>query len=226
MESKELISKLDDLGVSREEYSLFKKTTGKYCVVKEDVFKKISGKYYIDKEFISWSFYFLEESEYMSYRKSFDTQAEALNFMYEFFANNKYIDSEWIFQKSIGDGDKFELEEGVNIWDYKWVETDSLVNVKDNKHQQRYLSTIRYINIGEKRIEFLAIEVANCCWIIFQKGKIPEQPSFKKSLYKFFKKQKTYFRYCFKFYKTAAMLITETTRMTRQNANTKSTIRQ
>ncbi len=211
MESKELISKLDDLGISGEEYSLFKKTTGKYCVVKGN---------------IRWWFYFLEESGYESCDKGFDTQAEALNFMYEFFANNKYIDSEWIFQKSIGDGDKFELEEGVNIWDYKWVETDRLVNVKDNKHQQRYLSTIRYINIGEKRIEFLAIEVANCCWIIFQKGKIPEQPSFKKSLYKFFKKQKTYFRYCFKFYKTAVMLITETTKTTSQSANTKSTIRQ
>ena len=155
MGTEKLIEKLDDLGIRRDDYSLFTKEPEKYCILE-------------DSE-SSHSFFFLEKTGYKSCFMRFNTKKEVFDFVYNFFLNNKFEDSRWVFQKSIKDGEKFELEPKVNIWDYEWVETENLIKVKDFHYKQSYLLKVLQISIKSRIIEFLANEVANGSWIIYRK---------------------------------------------------------
>ena len=172
MESKQLIAKLDALGIDRNEYSLFKEEKGKYCLRKH---KYIGAHYY------TYTFYYVEESGYRSLTKYFsedeypNPKKAAYEFFYEFFANNKYRDEDWVYHEPIGIAIRFEVEDGINIWDYKWHHTGKLVNVKDCKYEQQYLEEIKEIRLEDKKYEFLAFEVSANSWVFYLKKEHSER---------------------------------------------------
>lgn len=168
MKIDELVNKLDELGVSRSEYSIGKEEEQKYCLIK-------------DTNVNSYNFYFLEKPQkriaklsffktiyeeykgFKSLHKWFDTEEEVCAFFYDFFARNKFIDTNWKYVKTISDVEKFDIK-GVNIWDYDWKDTNRIINIRDPQHEQSYLIEVYEIDTGKVKIEFAITEFSNGAW--------------------------------------------------------------
>ncbi|WP_374446431.1 hypothetical protein [Epilithonimonas sp.] len=75
----------------------------------------------------------------------------------------------WKFITAIPDGEPFYLD-GINIWDFKWQNTNETIEVKDPLYQQDFVLDIYKINAVGKDIVFAAGEFSNCIWGIYQKN--------------------------------------------------------
>ena len=73
----------------------------------------------------------------------------------------------WKHIKTVIDGDRFEIN-GLNIWDYAWVETGEKINIKDPLYVQNYTMSIFEIHKENITIRFAAGEFSNCVWGIYQ----------------------------------------------------------
>jgi len=74
----------------------------------------------------------------------------------------------WKFITTIPDGEPFYLD-GINIWDFKWENTNETINVKDPLHKQNYVLDVYKIYANGKEIIFAAGEFSNCIYGIYQK---------------------------------------------------------
>ena len=74
----------------------------------------------------------------------------------------------WKFVKTIVDYEKFEIN-GINIWDFKWEETDEKITIKDPLYGQFYTFNVFKIQIKDIQILFVAGEFSNGVYGIYLK---------------------------------------------------------
>lgn len=68
----------------------------------------------------------------------------------------------WQHETTGVDGDTILF--GVNIFDYKWEETDQSVKVWAPLYRQNYIFPVYKVVINEQEHEFAAGEFSNCVW--------------------------------------------------------------
>lgn len=73
----------------------------------------------------------------------------------------------WKFAKSGAEGN-CELF-GVNIFDYKWENTNQKISVLDPLYNQKHELTIYNADIGDKMVTFAAGEFSNCVYGFYVK---------------------------------------------------------
>ncbi len=66
----------------------------------------------------------------------------------------------WKHKATSGDGQYCEIE-GINVWDYKWQSNYEIVEVKDPVYGETKLFTHYWIQLPDKKIEFVAGEFSN-----------------------------------------------------------------
>lgn len=166
MKIDELVKKLDQMGVSKSEYSIGKEDIEKYCLIKTELSYHF---FYLEKPqkfIIKYRFFkpIYDKYNYKSLHKWFDTEEEVCNFFFIFFNNNKFIDKNWTSIKDVFDYN-FEIK-GINIWDYEseWKNTGKFLNVKDSKYEQRYFLDIYEIKTKDLKIKFAITELTNGVW--------------------------------------------------------------
>jgi hypothetical protein len=76
--------------------------------------------------------------------------------------------NEWQCVAVITDYEELKID-GLNIWNYKWINTDIKVIVKDPSYGRSYTTNIKNIEIPNKKIEFLAFEFSANNWGIYIK---------------------------------------------------------
>jgi len=76
------------------------------------------------------------------------------------------MNENWTHIKTIADGDAFEIN-GLNIWNFKWIDTRQSINIKDPNYGQDYVFGIYEITNDNKTIRFAAGEFSNCVWGIY-----------------------------------------------------------
>ena len=171
MKRKDLINKLDRLGVSQGEYSLFIEEEEKYCLLKTE---ELYAFYYLEKRNNTKTKSkplkdnTHKENSYKSLLKYFKSKEKAYDFFYDFFVNDKYSDSDWVFYNHATDGLKFLLK-GLNIWEYKWGNTGKFVNIKHPSYEQSFFGEVTKIKTANFEIEFICYESSNGGYIIFLK---------------------------------------------------------
>lgn len=74
----------------------------------------------------------------------------------------------WKFVKTIVDYEKFEIN-GINIWDFKWEETDEKIKIKDPLYGQFYTFNVFKIQNKDIEILFVAGEFSNGVYGIYLK---------------------------------------------------------
>lgn len=72
----------------------------------------------------------------------------------------------WKHIKTITFNEPFEIE-GLNIWNYKWVDTGNKINLKDPIYFQDYCFSIFNVNTKKNNVFFAAGEFSNCVWGIY-----------------------------------------------------------
>ena len=76
--------------------------------------------------------------------------------------------SVWRFEKTVCDGEEFKIK-GINIWDFKWVETGKKIKIKDPIYGKFYSLGVYKIQNDNVDILFAAGEFSNCVWGIYLK---------------------------------------------------------
>jgi hypothetical protein len=189
MKIDELIKKLENLGVSRDEYSLFESIEEKYCLVED---KNFYSFFYLEKpqKIINNNFFktIYKEYSFKSLHKWFDSEERACDFFHKFFVENKFIKMNWKFIKIISDREKFKIK-GINIWDYEWKDTGMIINIRHPKYEQSYLIDIYEIEVEKVKIEFATTEFSNCAWGVCVPSYLEDELVYEKdfSLYEYIK---------------------------------------
>ncbi len=75
----------------------------------------------------------------------------------------------WIFKIAVIDGHLCEID-GLNIWEYDWVNTREYITVKDPIYGQDHTMTIYQIVTPDQTVVFAAGEFSNMVWGIYVQG--------------------------------------------------------
>lgn len=75
---------------------------------------------------------------------------------------------DWKHFATVIDGEKFEIQ-GLNIWDFKWENTNKEVRVKDPLYKKEFCFNIYKIQNAGLEVMFVAGEFSNCIWGIYMK---------------------------------------------------------
>ncbi|MGJ5640526.1 hypothetical protein [Formosa sp. S-31] len=76
------------------------------------------------------------------------------------------MNEDWIHYATIGDSQYCGLD-GINIWDYKWKSDYESVLIKDPNYGEEKSFTKFWIELENRKIEFVAGEFSNCIWGIY-----------------------------------------------------------
>jgi hypothetical protein len=76
----------------------------------------------------------------------------------------------WKHFRTIADGEFCEIE-GINIWEYKWKSDYETIFVKDPLYGETKSLNRFWIELPNKKVEFVAGEFSNCVWGIYTKTK-------------------------------------------------------
>ncbi|MEM9686437.1 MAG: hypothetical protein AAF934_05890 [Bacteroidota bacterium] len=152
MKIEELVNRLDEIGVSKNSYSL---TEG------------IEEKFYLIENNFFFEFYFLKQGAKRMY-KFFESEEQACKFFYEFIIENKNKDKYWVYKNTIQENEKFKIN-GINIWDTEWRSTNKYISVEDPLYNQPFLFEIYELKTKKEKIIFAAGEFSNGIWGIYQK---------------------------------------------------------
>ncbi|NCD69679.1 hypothetical protein [Mucilaginibacter agri] len=73
-----------------------------------------------------------------------------------------------IFNQSttIYDGERYEIN-GLNIWDYSWINTGKRIQVKDSVYGQNHIFPVYEIAANGATATFAAGEYSNCVWGVY-----------------------------------------------------------
>jgi hypothetical protein len=72
----------------------------------------------------------------------------------------------WKFLTSVIDGAPYPIQ-GLNIWEYNWINTRQYITVKDPIYGQTHTMTVYQIITGTQTITFAAGEFSNLVWGIY-----------------------------------------------------------
>ena len=72
----------------------------------------------------------------------------------------------WKHLATVIDGEKFEIQ-GLNIWDFKWQNTNKVVKVKDPLYNKEFFFNAYRIQNSGIEVTFVAGEFSNCIWGIY-----------------------------------------------------------
>jgi hypothetical protein len=76
----------------------------------------------------------------------------------------------WQYVGHCVDGERFVIE-NVNVWDYKWQETnDPKAMVEDPQYHQPFSFEVYEIEANGNRIRFAAGEYSNCIWGFYREA--------------------------------------------------------
>lgn len=76
------------------------------------------------------------------------------------------INEKWRFFKSVIDGEMLRIN-GLNIWDYSWIDLGRPIILKDPIYGQDHVMRIYLIRNGSEEIIFGAGEFSNMVWGIY-----------------------------------------------------------
>ena len=76
------------------------------------------------------------------------------------------MNENWIHYKTIGDREYCGLD-GINIWDHQWKSDYEKVVIKDPSYGEEKRFTKYWIEMDDRKIEFVAGEFSNCIWGIY-----------------------------------------------------------
>lgn len=72
----------------------------------------------------------------------------------------------WKHFKTVVDGEYCEVD-GINIWDYEWKSDYEIILVKDPAYGQSKSFIKFWIELPNKKVEFVAGEFSNTVWGIY-----------------------------------------------------------
>ena len=78
------------------------------------------------------------------------------------------MNNEWKHFKTVSDGEYCEIE-GINIWDYEWKSDYETIILKAPLYGESKSLNRFWIELLNKKVEFVAGEFSNCVWGIYTK---------------------------------------------------------
>ena len=96
--------------------------------------------------------------------------SESLSRRSYFEKKRTILKDNWNHIKTFFDGEPFEIE-GLNIWEYEWINTGNYIQLNDPLHNQPYSFPIYEMSNGKVKVVFAAGEFSNCVYGIYQKGR-------------------------------------------------------
>ena len=74
--------------------------------------------------------------------------------------------SEWEFAGCVPSNVLFELD-GINVWNYKWIDTGDRAHVKDPQYHQDFEFEVYQVKDAGRTVTFAAGEFSNGMWGFF-----------------------------------------------------------